>query len=402
MKSISIFKNELFLLFSAIIFNILLLIYSVSNLSISYNEAIIYFQKTNFLTIVTNASTILFGRNDYALRLPFLILHFLNIFLIYKISKPILKRKSDRLISAILYMFLPGVLASAILINEAGFVIFITLLIIYFEQNKMFKSFIFTLLVSLIISEPFISLYISIIFFGIFKRDKKLAIFGLIFCLAWFWLNGIDAYGKPKGYFIDTIGVFAAVFSPLIFIYFIYTVYRIAIKEEKTFLWFVAITAFGICSIISIRQRPSLEMFLPFCVIFMPVMVRTFFSSYRARLPKFRIKYKFITIIVLTTLFLNSSATIFHNFLYIFLKDPKDHFAYKYDVAKELAQKLNELGISYVKTDQNLAVRLKFYGVLKGKEYILSRSKNDNCDQTTINIKKLGKQIDKFYLCKII
>ncbi|HDX8137456.1 TPA: glycosyltransferase family 39 protein, partial [Campylobacter fetus] len=152
MKSISIFKNELFLLFSAIIFNILLLIYSVSNLSISYNEAIIYFQKTNFLTIVTNASTMLFGRNDYALRLPFLILHFLNIFLIYKVSKPILKRKSDRLISAILYMFLPGVLASAILINEAGFVIFITLLIIYFEQNKMFKSFIFTLLVSLIIS----------------------------------------------------------------------------------------------------------------------------------------------------------------------------------------------------------------------------------------------------------
>ncbi len=84
------------------------------------------------------------------------------------------------------------------------------------------------------------------------------------------------------------------------------------------------------------------------------------------------------------------------------MKDPKDHFAYKYDVAKELAQKLNELGISYVKTDQNLAVRLKFYGVLKGKEYILTRSKNDNCDQTVIKIKKLGKQIDKFYLCKII
>jgi hypothetical protein len=45
-------------------------------------------------------------------------------------------------------------------------------------------------------------------------------------------MYSFDTGGKPKGYFLDALGVYAAIFSPLLFLYFIYSMYRILIKEE--------------------------------------------------------------------------------------------------------------------------------------------------------------------------
>ena len=218
------------------------------------------------------------------------------------------------------------------------------------------------------------------------------------FCIIWYYLNGFEASGKPKGYFLDSMAVFAAVFSPLVFIYFIYTLYRIAIKESKGFLWFISITAIGVCMLLSMRQRVELEIFLPFCVIFVPVMVRTFFSSYRSRLPKFRNIHKFLTIIVLATLAINSLVIIFNQYLYLFLDRPSQHFAYKYDIAKDLANKLKSMGITSISTNQTLSIRLKIYGITDGGNYYLSQKSQKSCQK--IKISKFDKTIATFYLCE--
>ena len=390
-------KINIFWLFGAIILNLLLLIFSLSGLSISYYEAQIYYSDSNLGAILRYISSI-FNSNEIALRTIYLMIHIANSCLIYTISLKILKRQSDCVIAAILYMFLPGVLVSALIVNQASIAIFLTLIIILFQQYSKPILMILTLIITLLFSEPFIALYLAIMLFGIFNRDKKMVVLGAVFCIIWYYLNGFEASGKPKGYFLDSMAVFAAVFSPLVFIYFIYTLYRIAIKESKGFLWFISITAIGVCMLLSMRQRVELEIFLPFCVIFVPVMVRTFFSSYRSRLPKFRNIHKFLTIIVLATLAINSLVIIFNQYLYIFLDRPSQHFAYKYDIAKDLANKLKSMGITSISTNQTLSIRLKIYGITDGGNYYLSQKSQKSCQK--IKISKFDKTIATFYLCE--
>ncbi|WP_180379574.1 hypothetical protein [Campylobacter devanensis] len=390
-------RLNLFWLFIALALNSALLIFSMSGLSISYYEAQIYYSNSNLGFILRYISSI-FGDNEIVIRGLFLTLHIANSLLIYIISLRILKRQSDCVIAAILYMFLPGVLVSALIINQASIAIFITLIVVFLQQRQMYILMSLILALSLFFSKPFIALYLAIMLFGLFSRDKKFAIIGAFFCIVWYYLNGLESSGKPRGYFLDSIAVFAAVFSPLLFIYFIYTIYRICIKEIKSFLWFISLTALGVCLLLSMRQRVELELFLPFCVILVPAMVRTFFSSYRSRLPRFRVLYKLICIIVLVTLALNSLAIIFHQYLYIFLDNPKNHFAYKYDIAKELAKALKDRQITAISTNPNLALRLKFYGIPMGGNYYLDTTYKKSCEQ--IKIYKFNKSIAKFYLCK--
>lgn len=390
-------RLNLFWLFIALALNSALLIFSMSGLSISYYEAQIYYSNSNLGFLLRYISSI-FGDNEIVIRGLFLTLHIANSLLIYIISLRILKRQSDCVIAAILYMFLPGVLVSALIINQASIAIFITLIVVFLQQRQMYILISLILALSLFFSKPFIALYLAIMLFGLFSRDKKFAIIGAFFCIAWYYLNGLESSGKPRGYFLDSIAVFAAVFSPLLFIYFIYTIYRICIKEIKSFLWFIGLTALGVCLLLSMRQRVELELFLPFCVILVPAMVRTFFSSYRSRLPRFRVLYKLICIIVLVTLALNSLAIIFHQYLYIFLDNPKNHFAYKYDIAKELAKVLKDRQITAISTNPNLALRLKFYGISMGGSYYLDTTYKKSCKQ--IQIYKFNKSIANFYLCK--
>ena len=92
-----IYKSENFLFAFIFIINAILLLYAISNLSISYYEAKIFYNDTNLVNFIINLSCKIFGQNDYALRLPFLVISLANSILLYKLSKRLLKRKIDRL-----------------------------------------------------------------------------------------------------------------------------------------------------------------------------------------------------------------------------------------------------------------------------------------------------------------
>ena len=128
-------RLNLFWLFIALALNSALLIFSMSGLSISYYEAQIYYSNSNLGFILRYISSI-FGDNEIVIRGLFLTLHIANSLLIYIISLRILKRQSDCVIAAILYMFLPGVLVSALIINQASIAIFITLIVVFFACGK--------------------------------------------------------------------------------------------------------------------------------------------------------------------------------------------------------------------------------------------------------------------------
>ncbi len=351
-----------------------LLLFSLSELSISYNEAHIFFDADSFLHYMMRFFCTLFGQNDFALRLPFVVLHFANVFLIYSIGKNVLKHPIDRVMSVLMYVMLPGVNASALIINEASLVIFMTLLFVYLWQSSRFLLSYVVLILCIFIDNAFSIFYLSLFFYGLAKKERVLFSLSFVLFSASMYIYGFDAHGIPKGHFLDTLGIYAATLSPIVLIYYIYTLYRVFVKEEKTLLWFICFGAFVFSLLFSLRQRLFLEDFLPFAVIGVPLMVKTFLNSYRVRLSVHRRSHRVLLSVVLISLGLNFIAIHANKMLYFFYDKPKRHFAYKHQIAKELAFWLSERKIKavYLK-DKQLAKRLRFYGIEQGGKVCLKK-----------------------------
>ena len=390
-------RHIAFSVFLICLIDFVFLLYAANSLSISYNEAEIFFQKHSLLSYILKLSTNFFGQNDLAVRGVMIFFHIASVVLMYKVSKFYIKLEFDRIVAVLLFVLLPGTLASALIINNAGICITLALLCIYLFHIK--KKILFSLFFCLafFIDGDFLIFYAGFFIFALYKRKPPLAWLSAILFLLTLYFFGFETNGRPSGHFIDTFGIFAAVFSPFVFIFFVYTIYRIWVKEKKDLLWFIAICSFCFCMIVSVRQRLELEQFLPFCVIATPLMVRVFFNSYRVRLPKFRKGHKICTSLVMLFLIFNWSAIIFNQVFYLFLNDPTKHLTYKFDVAKELADKLKEAGVQDIATDDTrLALRLKFYGI-KTKSYSKNLLASADLDEKSkFSIEKMGKVVANF------
>ena len=390
-------RHIAFSVFLICLIDFVFLLYAANSLSISYNEAEIFFQKHSLLGYILKLSAHFFGQNDLAMRGVMIFFHIASVVLMYKVSKFYIKLEFDRIVAVLLFVLLPGTLASALIINNAGICITLALLCIYLFHIK--KKILFSLFFCLafFIDGDFLIFYAGFFIFALYKRKPPLAWLSAILFLLTLYFFGFETNGRPSGHFIDTFGIFAAVFSPFVFIFFVYTIYRIWVKEKKDLLWFIAICSFCFCMIVSVRQRLELEQFLPFCVIATPLMVRVFFNSYRVRLPKFRKGHKICTSLVMLFLIFNWSAIIFNQVFYLFLSDPTKHLTYKFDVAKELADKLKEAGVQDIATeDTRLALRLKFYGI-KTKSYSKNLLASADLDEKSkFSIEKMGKVVANF------
>ena len=379
----------------------LCLILETQSVSISHGEAQIYFGPHGLLYYISHLFTSILGQNDLALRLPFIILHVLSLFLIYKIGKLFLKRKSDRVLSTAIFALLPGINSAAILVNSASLVIFLTLLFVFLYMYECKTYSYWILILSLLVDNSFSILYLSLFFYAISKKDNKLLIFSLILFGVSMYIYGFDDSGKPKGYFLDTLGIYSAIFSPFLFLYYIYTLYRILIKEEKNLLWYISFVALIFSLFLSLRQRLHLEDFAPFVILAIPLMVKVFLNSYRVRLPQYRRWHKVISIFVLTFLVINTFFIFVNKPLYALYSNPKHHFAYNYEVAKELAWKLKVMDIHQIKTlNHAMRIRLRFYGIQYGGDEVLSAASYGAKASQIIPIRYYGTIVVRFYIYK--
>lgn len=387
-------------------FDLLALLYGISTLSISTDEAKIYFEdKGNFLFLnhsllyyLTHFGTFVFGQNDFGLRIPILFFHFLSCILLYILALKYTKTHFDSLLALLLFVLLPGTVASALLVNEASIVIFLTLAIICAYEYEKKWIFYPLLILALFIDKSFNILFLTFFFFGIYKRNSFLLTLALVLFGLSISFYGFDTGGRPRGYFLDTLGIFAACFSPLVFIYFFYVVYRLTFKEQKSLLWFLMSVTFIFCSLLSLRQKLYLEDFLPFCVICTPLLIKTLMASYRVRLPQFRLRYKiFIECSIIFLLFCYF-VIIGNQILYYFVSDPKYNFANNYHLAKELSKELKKQEIFELRVGTSLQPRLRFYGIKDSSTFYLKSIKNkEQLDKNKKNIIiKLGK-FEKIY-----
>lgn len=379
--------------------SVVVLLYVSTTLSISYKEALNVFVNTSVLSILTNTSIYIFGQNDIALRLPFITFYILTVLLMYKMTENYYKYEKDRLLSTTIFMILPGVLSASLLVNSAIIVTFFTLLYIYFyEKNKEHSYLLLTLFV--FIDNSFAILYLALFFFALKSKDKKLLIVTLVLFSLSMYIYGFDTQGKPKSYLLDTFAIYSTIFSPLLFIYFIYTIYRRGIRNDRSLTWYISITALLLSLLFSFRQKIYIEDFAPYVVIALPFMLKSFYHSYRVRLSEFRKKHVISAVLVIFMLLLNVFLTVVNKPLYLVIPNPKKHFVHKYHYAKELASELKREKVNYVYSDdKRLTLRLKFYGIESGKDYFLTTKKSEDT-KNSITINYYGKEVYKINVIK--
>jgi hypothetical protein len=187
------------------------------------------------------------------------------------------------------------------------------------------------------------------------------------------YIYGFETSGKPKSHFLDMFAIYASIFSPFIFLYFFYSIYRIGIKGKKSIYWFVSTTALAFSLLLSFRQRIYIEDFAPFVVVAIPLMMKLFFHSLRVRLPMFRKKYYILALSGLFLLLLNVLIILFNKPLYLVLNNTQKHFVYPYHFANEIALILKNNNINEIACDdEELLLRLKFYGIESGNQHFIS------------------------------
>ena len=377
---------------------VLLLAYP-SFLSISHFEADIFFNQNSYLSLITRFFCSIFGQDDFGLRIFFILLHFINVVLFYLLSKTILKKQEDINLSVIVFCLLPAANLSALLVGKSGIIIFGTILfVLLYKYKRRFAAFAFLGVLSFT-DGAFAVLFLALIFYAISQKDNFLIALSVVLFGVSMGFFGFDDGGKPRGYLLDTVGVYALIFSPLLFFYFVFSLYKTP-TNDRSIEWYISFWALIFSLILSLRQRIYLHDFAPFVVIAIPFMVRIFFSSYRVRIRKNKKLYDIGFWAVFLFLSLFFVASFANRPLYMFAKQPHKHFAYNYQIAKELADSLKSMGVTSCDTqDPEMALRLKFYGINHGIEYVLTKKPMPNCKKVSIIYS--GAEVAVYYVTKI-
>lgn len=340
------------------------LLQEASSLSLTYHGARLLYDD-GLLPWILHGSLALFGQNDVALRLPLIVMTLLNTLLLYRLSIPYSKSARERLWLVTVFILLPGTISGALLVNRAGLILL--LLLIYLLARRRFDTHADWLLLIYLLADPaFAVLDGALALYYLKHADRQRAWIMAALTAASLFIHGFDTGGVPQGRFLDTLGIYAMLFSPIIFVYLVYTLYRrwvTATHDDP--IWFIAVTALAASLLIAFRQHVALEFFVPFLMPALVLGMQTFAHSYRVRLRPFRRRYRLLFSLAVATVALHAVAVLFNKQLYPYLDDPTRHFAYRAQVAKELGSVLQQRGWTCLRVadDAALQLRLRFYGI---------------------------------------
>ena len=392
-------QKKINITFGIVLFlDFLLLLYTADGLSISSKEANLYYgDNHNILWYLTHFSTTIIGQSNIGLRLPFILFYIGAVILSYLLTDDYFVKPTDRLVSIFIFMLLPGLNSAALIVDSSIIVVFCILLYLYLFKLYE-KEYYFLLVIFLFIDNSFAILFLGLFFYSLQKKDNLLLIISLVLFGISMQMYGFEIGGRPRSYLVETFGLYASIFSPILFLYFFYSLYRVAIKWEKDLYWYISFTSLILSLLFSLRQRVNIVDFAPFVVIAIPLMVKLFLHSYRVRLKIFRAKHWLFIKLILSTLLLNYIILLFNKPIYFILDNGTKHFAYKYHNIKELSAILKDNKIYKVKANtEDLQNRLKFYGILFGDKYYIT-DKKPNKYLKEIDIKYYTRVIQRYYL----
>ena len=366
----------------------LFLFYYASNLHIGDFE-IDVLSTNSFLATFENYVLSIFGRSDFVLRLPTILLSIVSLFLYYKISQRYLKKEKDIYFSLIVFSLMPGFILATLLFNKSIYIIFLLLLFLY--TFFYYRSFSYLLLLFYtMVDYSFISLYLGLIFYSIYKKDNRLLIYSLFLLMINANYFNYEIKGHPRGHFADILGIYFAIFSPLVFLYFLYSLLKMI--KTPSILWFISSWGLLFSILLSFRQKIKIDDFAPFVIIAVVFMIATFFKDYRIRLKIFRTPYKILFVTLLGSLILFDIFLLLSPYLFDFKLTSQ--FRYSKEISTHLLRK--EFNYLYC-NNRRLCKKLYFYGVKKGKNYYLFFDKNSK----KVSISHNNRKIYSFYVSNL-
>ena len=299
------------------------------------------------------------------LRLFSIIFGSFSVYLFYKLSQIYFEDRKEIYISTTIFMLLPGIITAIAMANEAIIVLPIVLLFVIFHHQKDDKYLPFLMLVLFFVHNSSFVFFVAVFLYGVFNKETRLSLLALTFLLAFIYLaDGINLRGVPSGHFIDIFGLYAMVFSPLLFLYFFYAMYRILLREKKGLIWYISFTALLFSLILSIRQKIHITDFAPYVMIAVVLIMGVFNHTLRVRLPQFQTNYKRGFLLVISVLLISLFVTVGHQ-LFFLLDNSKLHFAKRIYRPYVLAKEVKSRGLEcYNVIDRREEYQLRYYGVL--------------------------------------
>ena len=340
------------------------LLYLAINLPIGVNEAKIFFTDRGLLGFMTHLCNGCF-ENGLDFRLPFLLFGVLNIYLFFLMSRTYFQDISQSYLATTIFSLLPAIITASVIVNIAVFVISLVLgfVILHTRGQIVLEGVVMLLL--LFVHDASVIFFISLSIYFAFKRNSKLFGISIIFtAISLLYFNGLDIGGKPKGTFLELFGLYVALFSPLIFIYFFYALYRIWLREKKDILWYISFTAFVLSILLSLRQQVIMTDFAPYVIVAVVLMLVVYNNTLLVRLPQFQKNYRLGYNIAVGSLIFIALIILFHKPIFHLLKDKSRHFAYPFYRAYWIKGDLDKKGRKcYTTSDKKLYYQLKYYGI---------------------------------------
>ena len=340
------------------------LIYLAITLPIGTHEAVIFYTDESALKYFTHFAEGWFG-NGLDFRLPFVIFGLLNIPLFFFMSKQYFEKKEDSFFATTIFALLPGIITSAILVNIAVLVITLVMAFLIFYAKKLIWLQAGVAILLLYLHDASIIFFISIAIFSAFKRNRVLfAISATLIAISFFYFNDLKVGGHPSGEFLELFALYAALFSPLVFIYFFYALYRIWLREEKDILWYIAFSSFSLSILLSLRQQVIMTDFAPYVIVAVVLMVLMYQRSINVRLPQFQKNYRLAFKIVLGSLIFSALIIVLHKPLFLLHTDKTKHFAYPFYEPFWQTMELKEIGQEcYTAKKDKVQFQLKYHGI---------------------------------------
>ena len=298
------------------------------------------------------------------LRLFSLLFGFFSVLLFYHLSELYFEKRWDVYLSTALFMFLPGMMTAIAMANEAIVVLVIVLLFVIFHHHKRYVYLPFLMLILFFVHDTSFVFFVAVFLYGVMNKESKLALLALTFLLAFIYLaNGINLRGIPSGHFIDIFGLYAMVFSPLLFLYFFYAMYRILLREKKNIIWYISFTSLIFSLILSIRQKIHITDFAPYVMIAIVLILGVFNHTIGVRLPQFQKNYKRGFIMVISMLVISFFSMVGHQ-LFVLFENPKIEFSQNIYHPYLLAKELKSKGVECYDTNNTYQrYQLRYYNI---------------------------------------
>ncbi len=340
------------------------ILYLAVTLPIGTHEAVVFYTDEGILKQLTHFAEGWFN-NSLDFRFPFVFLGLINIPLFFFMSKQYFEKIEDSYLATTIFALLPGIITSAILVNIAVLVITLVMAFLIFYVKKLVWLQALVAVLLLYVHDASIIFFISLVIFSVFKRNRLLfSIAIILIAISFLYFNNLTIEGHPFGRFLELFTLYMALFSPLVFIYFFYALYRIWLREKKDILWFIAFSSFSLSILLSLRQQVIMTDFAPYVIVAVVLMVLTYKRTVNVRLPEFQKKYRLGFYITMSSLLFSALIIVLHKPLFLIYDDKTKHFAYAFYEPYWQTMELKEIGQEcYTAEHDKVQFQLKYYGI---------------------------------------